>query len=60
MRPTLREAALREFRRGGQIYFVHNEVETIEKIAQDIAGARARGRACASATARCASATSSS
>jgi transcription-repair coupling factor (superfamily II helicase) len=35
--PTLREACLRELRRGGQIYFVHNEVQTIEKIAADIA-----------------------
>jgi transcription-repair coupling factor (superfamily II helicase) len=35
--PTLREAALREFRRGGQVYFVHNVVETIEKIAQELA-----------------------
>jgi transcription-repair coupling factor (superfamily II helicase) len=35
--PTLREAALREFRRGGQVYFVHNVVETIEKRAQEIA-----------------------
>jgi transcription-repair coupling factor (superfamily II helicase) len=35
--PTLREAALRELRRGGQIYFVHNEVQTIEKIAAEIA-----------------------
>lgn len=34
--PTLREAALRELRRGGQIYFVHNEVKTIEKIAADL------------------------
>ncbi len=34
--PTLREAALRELRRGGQIYFVHNEVRTIEKIAQEV------------------------
>jgi transcription-repair coupling factor (superfamily II helicase) len=34
--PTLREAALRELRRGGQIYFVHNEVKTIEKIANDV------------------------
>ncbi len=34
--PTLREAALRELRRGGQIYFVHNEVKTIEKIAADM------------------------
>jgi transcription-repair coupling factor (superfamily II helicase) len=34
--PTLREALLRELRRGGQIYFVHNEVRTIEKIAADL------------------------
>jgi len=34
--PTLREAALRELRRGGQIYFVHNEVRTIEKIAAEV------------------------
>lgn len=33
---TLREAALRELRRGGQIYFVHNEVRTIEKIAAEV------------------------
>jgi transcription-repair coupling factor (superfamily II helicase) len=35
--PTLREAALREFRRGGQVYFVHNVVETIEKTAAQLA-----------------------
>ncbi|HTX24963.1 MAG TPA: transcription-repair coupling factor [Steroidobacteraceae bacterium] len=34
--PTLREAALRELRRGGQIYFVHNEVRTIESIAAEV------------------------
>ena len=33
---VVREAALREIRRGGQIYFVHNTVETIEKTAQAI------------------------
>jgi transcription-repair coupling factor (superfamily II helicase) len=31
---VVREACLREIRRGGQIYFVHNTVETIEKTAQ--------------------------
>jgi transcription-repair coupling factor (superfamily II helicase) len=31
---VVREAALREIRRGGQIYFVHNTIETIEKTAQ--------------------------
>jgi transcription-repair coupling factor (superfamily II helicase) len=34
--PTLREAALRELRRGGQMYFVHNEVRTIEKLAGQV------------------------
>ena len=33
---TLREAALRELRRGGQIYFVHNEVRSIEKVAAEV------------------------
>ncbi|MEJ2142473.1 MAG: transcription-repair coupling factor [Gammaproteobacteria bacterium] len=28
----IKEACLREIRRGGQVYFVHNEVETIEKM----------------------------
>lgn len=27
---VIREAVLREFKRGGQVYFLHNEVETIE------------------------------
>ena len=34
---TIREACLREIRRGGQIYFVHNAVETIEKTARMLA-----------------------
>ncbi|MCC6632392.1 MAG: transcription-repair coupling factor [Gammaproteobacteria bacterium] len=34
--PTIREAMLRELRRGGQIYFVHNEIQGIEKIAEDL------------------------
>ncbi len=33
---VVREALLREIRRGGQIYFVHNTIETIEKTAQAI------------------------
>ncbi len=33
----VREACLREIRRGGQIYYVHNSVETIEKTAQALA-----------------------
>jgi transcription-repair coupling factor (superfamily II helicase) len=34
--PAIREACLRELRRGGQIYFVHNEIQTIDKIAEDL------------------------
>ena len=34
---TIREACLREIRRGGQIYFVHNSVETIERTARSLA-----------------------
>ena len=34
--PTVREACLRELRRGGQVYFVHNSVETIDKTAQQL------------------------
>jgi transcription-repair coupling factor (superfamily II helicase) len=33
---VVREACLREIRRGGQIYFVHNTIETIEKTAQGL------------------------
>jgi transcription-repair coupling factor (superfamily II helicase) len=32
----VREACLREIRRGGQVYFLHNEVETIEKEAREL------------------------
>jgi transcription-repair coupling factor (superfamily II helicase) len=34
--PTIREAILRELKRGGQIYFVHNAVESIERRAQEL------------------------
>jgi transcription-repair coupling factor (superfamily II helicase) len=33
----LREAIMRELRRGGQVYFVHNEVRDIEKVAAGLA-----------------------
>jgi transcription-repair coupling factor (superfamily II helicase) len=33
---VVREALSREIRRGGQIYFVHNTIETIEKTAQAV------------------------
>ena len=32
----VREAVLREFKRGGQVYFLHNEVETIENMRQQL------------------------
>jgi transcription-repair coupling factor (superfamily II helicase) len=32
----IREAVLREIRRGGQIYFVHNRVENIESVAESL------------------------
>ncbi|MCS6946089.1 MAG: transcription-repair coupling factor, partial [Steroidobacteraceae bacterium] len=34
---TLREAVLRELRRGGQVYFVHNEVRDIDHVAAQLA-----------------------
>jgi len=33
---VVREACLRELRRGGQVYFVHNAVETIEAMSQQL------------------------
>ena len=32
----IKEACIREIRRGGQVYFLHNEVQTIEKIEADL------------------------
>ncbi|MFM4803371.1 transcription-repair coupling factor [Aeromonas bivalvium] len=32
-----REAVLRELKRGGQVYYLHNDVESIEKCANDLA-----------------------
>jgi transcription-repair coupling factor (superfamily II helicase) len=32
----IREACLREIKRGGQIYFLHNEVKTIERVERDL------------------------
>jgi transcription-repair coupling factor (superfamily II helicase) len=33
----VRESILREIMRGGQVYYLHNQVETIEKVASDLA-----------------------
>jgi len=35
-KPTIIEAILRELKRGGQIYFLHNDIETIEKMAEEV------------------------
>jgi transcription-repair coupling factor (superfamily II helicase) len=35
--PAIRDACLRELRRGGQVYFVHNAVETIDGMATQLA-----------------------
>ena len=55
----IREAVLRELKRGGQVYFLHNEVETIEQPARDARARCCPRRASPSRTARCASASSS-
>ncbi len=36
-RPIIREAALRELKRGGQIYFLHNDIGTIAQTAESLA-----------------------
>ena len=41
--PMVREACLRELRRGGQVYFVHNSVETIDSAPRAARGAGAGG-----------------
>ncbi|MDE2086635.1 MAG: transcription-repair coupling factor [Xanthomonadaceae bacterium] len=33
---TIREAFQRELQRGGQVYFLHNEVESIERVAREL------------------------
>ena len=35
-RSLIREACLREIRRGGQVYYLHNEVRTIDKAAREL------------------------
>ncbi len=36
-RETIREACLREIKRGGQVYFLHNDVASIERMAKELA-----------------------
>jgi len=35
-RAIIREACLREIKRGGQVYFLHNQVESIERMAKEL------------------------
>jgi transcription-repair coupling factor (superfamily II helicase) len=35
-KPMIKEAILRELLRGGQVYYLHNEVKTIDKVAEEI------------------------
>jgi transcription-repair coupling factor (superfamily II helicase) len=34
----IREACLREIKRGGQVFFLHNDVKSMDKMARDLAG----------------------
>jgi transcription-repair coupling factor (superfamily II helicase) len=43
---VIREAVLRELKRGGQVYFLHNEVETIENRQPEAGRVFARGPHC--------------
>ena len=36
-RPLIREAVLRELNRGGQVYFLHNDIDTIGRISETLA-----------------------
>jgi len=36
-KPLIREAALRELKRGGQIYFLHNDIDTIRHVEESLA-----------------------
>jgi len=36
-RPLMREAALRELKRGGQVYFLHNDIDTIRHVEESLA-----------------------
>ncbi len=40
----IREAVMRELKRGGQVYFLHNEVETIERMQERLARLLPEGR----------------
>lgn len=37
-KPSIIEALTRELKRGGQVYFLHNDIDTIEKMAEEVSG----------------------
>ncbi len=43
---VIREAILRELKRGGQVYYLHNNVESIEKCAEELATLVPEARPC--------------
>jgi transcription-repair coupling factor (superfamily II helicase) len=43
-RPLIREAILREIMRGGQVYYLHNDIDTIEATSEEIAALVPEGR----------------
>ncbi|MGL4205993.1 MAG: transcription-repair coupling factor [Aeromonadaceae bacterium] len=43
---VIREAILRELKRGGQVYYLHNNVETIEKCAEELGQLVPEARPC--------------
>jgi transcription-repair coupling factor (superfamily II helicase) len=49
---TIRDAISREFQRGGQVYFLHNDLKSQARIADDLQKLFPRKRASASPTAR--------
>ena len=49
----IRDAIQRELNRGGQVFFLHNRVMTIQTMAEKLQRAAARTPASSSATARC-------
>lgn len=42
--PLVLEAIMRELMRGGQVYYLHNDVETIEKVARELTDALPQAR----------------
>ena len=43
-KPLVVEAIMRELMRGGQVYYLHNDVETIEKVSRELAEALPQAR----------------